>query len=95
MALQTHFGEAFRDWIFCPKDKHLLCKGRQSILIDDNDKNCRDWELAGGYAILFPQPWNANRDYCDDPMGHVRLRMKYFEEIVNAGYCVHGSSGVR
>jgi 5'(3')-deoxyribonucleotidase len=51
-------------------EKELLAKpGR--ILIDDNDGNCEKWRAAGGIAILFPQPWNNNREFTVDPLGHV------------------------
>lgn len=56
--LQSMFGVEFRDYHLTPNKKWLAASDR--ILIDDNDKNCNDWIEAGGYAILFPQPWNAN-----------------------------------
>lgn len=33
-----------------------------AILIDDSDDNIEKYREAGGKAILFPQPWNKNRD---------------------------------
>ena len=35
-----------------------MCAGPDSILIDDSDKNCEDFEAAGGKAILVPRRWN-------------------------------------
>lgn len=39
--------------------KHL-CANPQTVLIDDHDKNCSLFSLAGGKTILVPQPWNMN-----------------------------------
>lgn len=48
-----------------PYNPFILVDGCKSIvaksgdlLIDDYPVNCRNWELAGGRAVLFPQPWN-------------------------------------
>ena len=35
------------------QDKHKFCSGKGWVLIDDNKSNCKDWEKAGGTAILF------------------------------------------
>lgn len=32
------------------------------ILIDDHDGNIDAFEAHGGHGILYPQPWNSNRD---------------------------------
>lgn len=42
------------------------------ILIDDCEQNVHRWNQKGGVAILFPQPWNANRWYADDRVEFVR-----------------------
>lgn len=34
-----------------------------AILIDDYDVNVNKFVTAGGHAVLFPQPWNANKQY--------------------------------
>lgn len=47
------------DRLTLTKEKALLA-GPGRVLIDDSDKNCEEWEAAGGRAILFPQPWNKN-----------------------------------
>jgi 5'(3')-deoxyribonucleotidase len=31
-----------------------------TVLIDDSDKNCKEFRNAGGAAILFPRHWNSN-----------------------------------
>lgn len=52
------------------KDKALLA-GPGRLLIDDSDKNVELFRAAGGAAILFPQVWNKNHPFADDPLGHV------------------------
>ena len=35
-----------------PNEKWKHCQGKKSVLIDDNAKNCAEWEKAGGTAIF-------------------------------------------
>lgn len=65
LSLQRLFGEDFRDYFITPRKELLAGPGR--ILIDDSDSNCTAFEDAGGAAILFPQPWNKNRDKLNIP----------------------------
>ena len=51
--------------------KHLLANAN-TVLVDDSDKNVSEFRDAGGKAILFPQVWNTNYEYIQDPMGYVR-----------------------
>ncbi len=37
----------------CRKHKKLYCTGPDCILIDDREKNIREWQEAGGTGILF------------------------------------------
>lgn len=62
-AIQSIFGENFRDYFITPR-KWLLA-GPERILIDDYEPNCQKFEALGGKAILFPRPWNENRDIFD------------------------------
>lgn len=55
--LDKRFGSAFRNFIFTPA-KRLLA-GPDRILIDDYERHCREFVLAGGTAFLFGRPWNA------------------------------------
>jgi 5'(3')-deoxyribonucleotidase len=47
----------FRKKFFIGASKHALAHSN-AILIDDRDKNCEDFVVAGGRAILVPRPWN-------------------------------------
>ena len=72
--LQKQFGSKFNKYIFCPaKFKHLLAD-EKSILIDDSDRNCAQWDSH--LAILFPQRWNANHLLAGDPMGYTKKKIK-------------------
>lgn len=48
------------------RDKSLLANSGR-VLIDDSDKNVREWKMFGP-AILFPRPWNANHTLDVDPV---------------------------
>ncbi len=50
------------------------CSHPGSILIDDNEKMCENWQAAGGEAILYPAPWNS-MEHIDDPIGYLMLRL--------------------
>ena len=50
--VEKHFGDVpvFFGPYSC--DKHLHCKEKQDILIDDRENNIKEWEDAGGIGIL-------------------------------------------
>ncbi len=50
--VEKHFGDV--PVFFGPysKDKHLHCKEKQDILIDDRESNIQEWEDVGGIGIL-------------------------------------------
>ena len=41
------------------KDKKNYCKGKDCVLIDDYDKNTREWSDMGGSVILYTDPEKA------------------------------------
>lgn len=59
MWLQRYF-PSYADKVVMAKRKELVACARM-ILIDDNDKNCKNFIEAGGKAILVPRPWNERR----------------------------------
>lgn len=61
--LQKHFGNTFIDFLIGkPKE---CCAHSDAILIDDKNENCDAFVEYGGHSILFPQPWNRNKDKID------------------------------
>lgn len=71
--LYDHFpkvrGKRFTDFIIGPQKNLLAQRGR--VLIDDAQSNVDAFRAAGGGAILFPQPWNANHAI-GDRLAYVR-----------------------
>jgi 5'(3')-deoxyribonucleotidase len=67
--LQKFFDPRFRRYML-GSHKYLMAK-HGVVLIDDSDEKCKKFVEAGGSAILFPQPWNANHELvrADEPYG--------------------------
>lgn len=64
--LQGEFGEKFRDYALTPRKHHMARP--DTLLVDDSNDNCAKFVDNGGRAILFPQPWNQNRQFVPDRM---------------------------
>lgn len=43
-------------------EKKNFCKGRESVLVDDFDKNITEWENEGGTGILFTTPGELRKE---------------------------------
>jgi hypothetical protein len=39
-----------------------------SLLIDDSDINCENWNERGGISMLYPQPWNTAHERWGEPI---------------------------
>lgn len=50
-------GRSFRRFFLCEHKYRLAKPG--TVLIDDNETNCRDFVAAGGRSVLIPRPWNT------------------------------------
>lgn len=59
------------------RDKWRLAH-EDALLIDDSDKNCTKFHKAGGQTILFPQPWNNNRELVSDRMSYTLHCLEVF-----------------
>lgn len=57
--LNSHYPQFTEDKIIFLQHKDLLAHPR-ALLIDDNETNLLDFEMAGGNTSLFPQPWNTD-----------------------------------
>lgn len=73
--IHATFGESFKDYFAGCKKESLA--GAGAVLLDDSDSNCRKFEAAGGRAILFPRPWNANAGI-DEPYSFVLDQLDYY-----------------
>lgn len=80
--LQDRFTDVFSNYFLGGWNKASLA-GSGGILIDDNQDNVDKYIAAGGMAILFPRPWNRNRD---------RNWKEYVEEGLYRITTVRGSS---
>ena len=52
-----------------------FCASPDSLLIDDADVNIEKFKEAGGNAILFPQPWNKNRDLIERRLDYLKMKL--------------------
>jgi hypothetical protein len=58
--IHAHFPEwMHRSYAITPRKWFFAQPG--SLLVDDNEKNCRLFRKNGGRALLVPRPWNR---YC-------------------------------
>jgi hypothetical protein len=53
------------------------------LLIDDNEDHYYKWMDAGGWAVLFPAPWNSN-DGIKDPVGYTMEHVTQIMKIVGS-----------
>ncbi|MFO0916509.1 MAG: hypothetical protein U0795_26370 [Pirellulales bacterium] len=71
-------GKRFSDFLLgSPME---LLAGPRRVLIGDSDAKVAAFRAAGGEAILFPQPWNANRAV-KDRLGYVKAQLEMLEEV--------------
>jgi len=78
--IQDRFGKFFRDYIITNR-KHYAAS-HNTVLVDDNDKQCQKFKEHGGHVILFPQLWNENafnKEALEHKLAYVRARI---EEII-------------
>lgn len=60
----------------------MLLAGPRRVLIDDSESNVGAFRMAGGEAILLPQPWNANHAI-DDRLGYVKAQLGLLEKAIS------------
>jgi 5'(3')-deoxyribonucleotidase len=79
--LQARFGREFREFILTPQ-KHLLAKPH-AILIDDFDWNVNSFKEHGGGAVLFPQIWNENHLFKEEPAQYTIEQVKNWKDSLS------------
>ena len=70
--IKTYFGKEFDKFVLT-QHKHLMAKPG-TILIDDRDKNVKDFKYAGGWAVTFPPIHNHLHDECNNPVQRLRTK---------------------
>jgi hypothetical protein len=64
-----------RQYFITPRKERLAQPG--SLLIDDDENNCRKFEARGGRVIRFPRPWNAEAG--KEPLPYLRGQLQSLE----------------
>lgn len=80
--LQKHFGKSFVRYIITPHHNKSSLANSKSILIDDMEHNCKDFENKDGHSILVPQIWNRNYKI-KDIVKYVDEQLSKFYESFN------------
>lgn len=73
-------GPLFANRTIITSDKSLLANYK-TLLIDDHEKNCKEFLAAGGNAILFTAITNPCYAQADNPLPFVEERLKLFSEM--------------
>ena len=79
--IERHLPEYFKEkrYIICPDKKYVAGPGR--ILIDDSEKNIKDWnDAGGGIGILYPRRWNQFF-YIQNPLEFALNSIEYCIDI--------------
>lgn len=75
--LLRHFPQ-FASRLAFAHDKSLFASPRH-ILIDDRDKNVKEFRKAGGRSVIVPRVWNSYHTH-QDVLGYVRLQLDWLEQ---------------
>lgn len=63
--VDNNMGHSWLDRLFITKSsKAMFAQNRDCLLVDDNEKNCLEFEQAGGSSILVPLYHNRLRSFC-------------------------------
>ena len=57
-----------------------------AILIDDSETNCHKFEKRGGHYVLYPSPWNRNRQHYNDRLNYCKIELREIvlnQELLN------------
>jgi 5'(3')-deoxyribonucleotidase len=85
--LQRRLGKNF-DRLILTKHKHLLAN-KDSILIDDKDKNIDEFGQHGGIGIIFPTLHNHLHKHSNDPIGWLLDYNLAFRSCIKYGSAIN------
>jgi len=77
--IQDRFDKFFRDYIITNQKYHVA--GPNTVLVDDNDKQCANFKKHGGEYILFPQLWNDTHLDADAQQNKIKYVQNKIKEI--------------
>jgi len=80
--IRDRLGKSFGNFVFT-NHKRLLANPT-TILIDDSEKNCKEFQEAGGTSICFPQLWNSAREHCGNEIPYLERQLKNAVEKIKA-----------
>lgn len=81
--LQKYFNsKRFKRYIITPAGNKCLLANKESVLIDDNDKNCMEFREHLGYTILFPRSWNENHNKEDQKIEHTKSQLQIIRQYM-------------
>lgn len=65
---------AYRRRFLIGPPKHF-CAGKDRFLVDDSDKNLREFNAWGGHGVCVPRKWNKEHACTEDTLGALRLNL--------------------
>lgn len=78
--LNKHFPHLMSNWMI--GTNKTFTSHVNSLLIDDNERHCYDFQQAGGRAFLVPACWNFKYFLADDPATSL---LEYIQELRKQG----------
>lgn len=81
--LQKFFKDKFfENYIITPAKNKQKHANKQSVLIDDNDKNCEEFREQLGYTVLFPRIWNQNHLKEEQKIQHTKEQLQIIKQYI-------------
>lgn len=81
--LQKYFKDKwFTNYIITPAKNKKKLANKQSVLIDDNDKNCTEFREGLGYTVLLPRIWNQNHLLENEKIEYVKSELQYISNYI-------------
>lgn len=78
ISMRRHFPQFEKKMIFGSAKQFLSAPYR--FLVDDRDKNCDEFEAAGGHSIQVPRPWNRMHKYREHVLPAIQAQYDVIRE---------------